>query len=262
MFELKFDWKMKIEGKKIPPPPRKVIIERLPTLPSKPQSIIIERWLPYKPIKRKVIYQRATDKVTPKTKNVIVQWETPNITVKKEFKDLGIVRANPIEYIERYGSTLKRSIELPSFVKDIKPPPGLVLAAESATSFNYELEGDLHALSLIDLESEGLNEYKSLLSKLSLDSSGKNLILPSRQSGYQNQNREFINELFNMVDMSANSSITLEEAEKLLVGLYSRLGKPYGQKEANLFFRQIKFNAHDSIDLKQFKTILEKEFLY
>ena len=240
----------------------------MPTLPSKPQSIIIERWLPYKPIKRKVIYQRATDKVASKTKNMIVQWETPNITVKKEFKDLGIVRANPIEYIERYGSTLKRSIELPSFVKDIKPPPGLVLAAESASSFNYELEGDLHALSLIDLESEGLNEYKSLLSKLSLDSSGKHVIVSDKQSGFtsnyshQNQNREFINELFNMVDMSANSSITLEEAEKLLAGLYSRLGKPYGQKEASLFFRQIKFNAHDSIDLKQFKNILENEFLY
>ncbi len=36
-----------ISGKRLPPPPRKVIIERLAPLPSKPQNVIIERWLPY-----------------------------------------------------------------------------------------------------------------------------------------------------------------------------------------------------------------------
>jgi hypothetical protein len=33
-----------IGAKKPIPPPRKVIIERLPVLPSKPQSVIIERF--------------------------------------------------------------------------------------------------------------------------------------------------------------------------------------------------------------------------
>jgi len=36
-----------ISGKRLPPPPRKVIIERLAPLPTKPQNVIIERWLPY-----------------------------------------------------------------------------------------------------------------------------------------------------------------------------------------------------------------------
>ncbi len=148
-----------VQGKKIPPPPRKVIIERLPSLPSKPQSIIIERWLPYKPLKRKVIFQRASinDPVLVKSKNLVVQWENPSVTVTKEFKDLGIVRANPNDYSEKYGSTLKRSIELPTFVRDIRPPAGMILAGEfNGSALPYELEGDLAALNLVDLESEGI----------------------------------------------------------------------------------------------------------
>lgn len=108
-----------ISGKRIPPPPRKVIIERLAPLPSKPQSVIIERWLPYRQIKRRVIYTKAIEKdpVAVKPKNIVIQWEPPQVTVKKEFKDLGIVRANPVEYVQRYGTSLKRAIELPPFVK-------------------------------------------------------------------------------------------------------------------------------------------------
>jgi len=46
-----------IHGQKLPPPPRKVVIERLAPLPNKPQSVLIERWLPYTQTKRKVIFQ-------------------------------------------------------------------------------------------------------------------------------------------------------------------------------------------------------------
>ena len=48
-----------ISGKRLPPPPRKVIIERLPLVPSKPQSVLIERWLPYRQARRRVIFQRC-----------------------------------------------------------------------------------------------------------------------------------------------------------------------------------------------------------
>ena len=59
-------------------PPRKVIIERLAPFPPKSQEIIIERWLPYVEVKRKVIFQPAPpDPVVIKPRNVIVQWETP-----------------------------------------------------------------------------------------------------------------------------------------------------------------------------------------
>lgn len=158
-----------------------------PPLPSKPQSVIIERWLPYRQIKRRVIYVKASSNpankdgsaVMVKPKNIIIQWEPPRVHIKKEFKDLGIVRANPVEYVQRYGTSLKRSIELPPFVKEIKPPDGVVLAADTSSLSSsasasqsqphalYELEGDVYALNLVDLEREGLVEYRYLLRQMS-----------------------------------------------------------------------------------------------
>lgn len=88
-----------ISGKRMPPPPRKVVIERLAPLPTKPQAVLIERWLPYSQVKRRVIYQRACEQepVAIKPKNVIVQWEAPQVVIKKDFKYLGVIRANPVE---------------------------------------------------------------------------------------------------------------------------------------------------------------------
>ena len=95
-----------------------------------------------------------------KPKNVIVQWEPPQVKIKREFKYLGVVNANPAEYVARYGQTLKTSQEIPDFVRKIKPPNGMVLAADSAQKTVYELEGDVGALKLVDLDSEGLGEYR------------------------------------------------------------------------------------------------------
>jgi hypothetical protein len=95
----------------LPPPPRKVIIERMAPLPDKPQSVIVERWLPYTAQKRKVIFKQAPtvqDPVLP-VKNVLIQWETPDVVVKTSKKYLGVVRANPVEYIKKYGDSLKAS---------------------------------------------------------------------------------------------------------------------------------------------------------
>ena len=156
-----------ISGAQLPPPPRKVVIERLAPLPAKPQSIIIERWLPYAQTKRRVIYQNldgtsAAARVQ-KPKNLIVQWDAPHVKIKEEFKYLGVIRANPIEYVARYGAHLKSAAELPDFVHDIKNPDNLELAADHAQK--YELEGDLHALNLIDLDKEGLGVYREYLQK-------------------------------------------------------------------------------------------------
>jgi len=63
---------IKISGKLLPPPPRKVVIERLPQMPNKPQPIIIERWLPYQTenVKRRVVFQKQPDPVQAKPRNV------------------------------------------------------------------------------------------------------------------------------------------------------------------------------------------------
>jgi len=157
-----------ISGKKLPPPPRKVVIERLAPIPSKPQSVIVERWLPYNQTKRKVVLKKSfdNDPVVAKPKNVIIQWEAPEVSVKKEFKYLGIIKANPNEYIQRYANSLKTPRELPEFVLDIKPPAGVVLAADVSQSNVHELEGDLEALSLVDLDKEGLAEYRNQLNRI------------------------------------------------------------------------------------------------
>jgi len=158
-----------ISGKRLPPPPRKVVIERLAPLPSKPQSVIIERWLPYPDTKRRVIFQRSgeRDPTVVAPRNVIVQWEAPEVNIRKEFKFLGVIRANPIEYAQRYGSTMKHHRELPRFVLDIPASEGFVLAADHSNQrAHHELEGDVHALKLIDLEREGLGEYRNYLNQL------------------------------------------------------------------------------------------------
>jgi hypothetical protein len=162
-----------ISGKLLPPPPRKVIIERLAPLPSKPQSVIIERWLPYAEPKRRVIYQKSTepDIICPKQHNVIIQWNAPTVSVVKEFRDLGVIRANPADYVDRFGPSLKQAYELPDFVKQIRPPNGMALAADSLGPKIAQLEGDVSALSLIDLQKEGLIEYVDWLAKRQADAS-------------------------------------------------------------------------------------------
>ncbi|CAF4581472.1 unnamed protein product, partial [Rotaria magnacalcarata] len=92
----------------IPLPPRSVVIERIPPVPPKPRDIIIERWLPYGAMaQRKTIVQRAeAAKAYPKPRNIIIQYESPQIRVVRQFQRFGVTPENPEEYIRRYGATL------------------------------------------------------------------------------------------------------------------------------------------------------------
>ena len=148
--------------------------------------------------------------MTCKPKNVIIQWDAPQVKVNKEFKDLGVIRANPAEYVARYGATLKTARELPSFVLEIKPPAGIVLAADSSgNSGVYELEGDVQALRFIDLDREGLSEYKTALAKLNGSEERPSLRqTPSlsvqsesaAQPQQQNLTPALISDIFNQID--------------------------------------------------------------
>jgi hypothetical protein len=150
-----------ISGKQVPPPPRKVIIERLPALPARPPSVIVERWLPFRAQKRRVVHIKPTEaEVTyAPVRNVIIQWEPPRAVVRQEFKDLGVVRADPAEYLAKYGDSLRRVEEMPDFVRDIKLPRDLM--PSSPVTVPPSLEGDLYALLLVDLDREGLSEYRN-----------------------------------------------------------------------------------------------------
>jgi hypothetical protein len=244
-----------ISGKRIPPPPRKVVIERLAPLPVKPQSIIVERWLPYRDQKRRVIFQRNTvaDPVIAVPRNVIVQWEAPQVVIKKEFKDLGVIRANPAEYVERYGASLKAHIDLPQFVKDIPAPSGVVLAAQYVPASILELEGDVQALSLIDLESEGLAAYRHYIRSSSLS-------VGHVSAGSTEQLNLVIAELFASVDRNGDGSLSLSEAESLLLKLNSRLGRQYGEDQARAFFKALDSNNDGSISFEEFRRAIIRSF--
>ncbi len=76
--------------------------------------------------------------------------------------------------MKKYSDTLLTSANLPDFVHMIKTPPSVgKLAAEVSTALSasrHQLYGDVMALNLVDLEKEGLAEYKCQVAA-SLDSS-------------------------------------------------------------------------------------------
>ena len=209
-----------ISGKRLPPPQRKVIVERLAPMPAKPQSVLIERWLPFTPQKRKVIYSKPQepDPIVVKPRNVIIQWEPPKVKIEKVYKDLGVVRANPAEYVAKYGDVLKPADQLPSFVKSIKSDSGIKLAAENEPSTQHELVGDIHALRLIDLEREGLDQYKHYLYPWYGYSSYYNCLTESERT-------KLLSGLFTTIDKKITGRISVSEGEQILIKLNSSLGK-------------------------------------
>ena len=86
-------------------------------------SIIVERWLPYKQQKRRVVYQKAPPVQAPAPqKNLIIQWEGTQARVVKEFRNLGIIKADPNTYVQQYGAQLRPTQGLPDFVKGLPTP--------------------------------------------------------------------------------------------------------------------------------------------
>lgn len=156
-----------IPGKPMPPPPRKVIVERLAQMPAPPPDIIIERWLPYAETRRPVVFSGPTqpEHVYDQVKNLIVQWESPSYRVEREIHQEGVVRADPAEYLAKYGSSLTSFKEMPDFVKNIEPAFGQLAATSTTTTTlaSRELEGDISALALVDLDKEGLSQYKAFV---------------------------------------------------------------------------------------------------
>jgi hypothetical protein len=275
-----------ISGKRLPPAPRKVVIERFAELPAKPQSVLIERWLPYSEVKRRVIFKAAPpDPVIVKPRNTIVQWEAPEVHIRKELKYLGIVKANPAEYVRTYNETLRVTRDLPDFVFDIKHPDGLVLAADYKAKELHELEGDLHALKLINLDTEGLGGYRSYLARLGvlenvayqiIQASGSfesrrnsieglesasalavtsQIASPSAavSAAASNALGEIVENIFRTIDRNNNGIINVEDAEKTLLRLNSRLGRRYGEDDVRAFFSALDVNNDGTLDLNEFK---------
>ena len=57
--------------------------------------------------KRKTIVHRAeAAKPYPQPRNVIIQYESPQVRVVRQFQRLGVTPENPQEYLQRYGASL------------------------------------------------------------------------------------------------------------------------------------------------------------
>ena len=139
-----------IPGKVIPPPPRKVVIERLPQLPQPPQDIIVERWLEYGPRARRVVFRPAPRLIpAPAPKNVLIQWDSPNVALNRQFRNLGIAAVSPAQYVAQFGASLVPASAVPALSRGIRPANGARLAAEHPPH-PVRLIGDVAALSLIN----------------------------------------------------------------------------------------------------------------
>ena len=132
----------------MPPPPRKVVLEKYPALPPLPRDIIIERWLDYPDRKRNVVFQRAPPQppLQPQ-KNLIIEWQTPQLNVKRNI-NISYTTANPQEYNNKYSSTFVQSEQIPSYVKKFRPENGQRLAADGYKE-RIRLVGDVDALRLL-----------------------------------------------------------------------------------------------------------------
>jgi hypothetical protein len=160
-----------VEGKVLPPPARKVVLEKLPAQPAKPRSILIEKWLPYKRQPRRVIYEKlGVDQLVPNPHNVVIEWETPEVEITHEVTEFGVANADPEEYVRRYGPELKRAVDIPAIVAQNSGPADLFVPSgrgsqSQPAATSLELEGSeeaLAALKTINLEEIGLGEYQGM----------------------------------------------------------------------------------------------------
>lgn len=104
-----------IEGKKLPPQPRRVIVEKIAAVPAK-KVINVDRWLPYEQTKRKIILEaKSLPPCIEQTENTVYEWEH-EIKETAIIDCLGEEPADPVEYNKKYGTDLKNTNELPQVV--------------------------------------------------------------------------------------------------------------------------------------------------
>ena len=210
--------------------------------------------------------------------------------MKKEFKDLCVIRANPSDYVARYGTSLKSSKDLPSFVLQIKPPAGIILAADYEQNSSYELEGDVEALQLVDLEQEGLTEYASFVKKLKQinnnnfnqqqlpsDTSTSNLNL-TYNDGFSSMNSNntstltrpasaIITDVFNSISKNSNTNssnniyknnkMSLDEAETIAYKLNNHFGRKLNSQQVKELLIKLDKKNDGYVDIDEFKRAYE-----
>lgn len=85
--------------------------------------------------------------------------------------------------MQRYGSTLKKSHELPSFVVELENNNGYQKYVNEQGK-PHQLEGDIDALKYVDLDQEGLTMYRPYLTGSYTSLSTPTFTAPQHQSQY------------------------------------------------------------------------------
>lgn len=67
-----------------------------------------------------------------------------------------------------------------------------------------------------------------------------------------------ISEIFSQVDKDNNGRLYVDEAEKLLLKLNSRLGRRYSEDDMRKFFQYLNVDQDGTLSLKEFQNAFEK----
>ena len=89
------------------------------------------------------------------------------LLIKSIYQDIGVIRADPNDYVSRYGVSLLSYLQFPEHVRafNLRAPSGWQFAHDFTYASLLELEGDVSALNLINLDEHGLSEYRAWLAK-------------------------------------------------------------------------------------------------
>lgn len=167
------------------------------------------------------------------------------MNVRQEVKYLGVVRADPVKYVSKYGAkTLKYHTKLPKFVRDIPNPPGLVLAAEADPEQCCKLYGDLFALRLIDLEREGIGYYEETAMEEDANVSRSPLF---------NNLSDLIERSFLSLTRDFSKNMSIWEAERLFLKVNASMGRRVSNDALVDFSSLLEIEWDGSISLSEFK---------
>ena len=104
----------------------------------------------------------------------------------------------------------------------------------------YELEGALDGFQYVNLDTEGLTEYRAqLLAKGIRDLGAGSSSFSSSSSSSSSSVSAAASQIFDMIDYDGSGEIEVFEAERVVLRLNSQLKRSYGEAEVKAFFGSV-----------------------